>query len=210
MGDRDAAEVGADSDQHLPLLVTRLDACRIRLRVRQLRHVDVLCLLDLLLGAVIDVDRLAAPEHLDHLTIGDRRKVDLDRRARRNRRGVGIHLRDQRHERRGGPERRDRGGRNIEKIATCRLGRRHRRHGCSSFLIRRSARSPLAPAARTHPRQGRLAPPAPDTETPPGGGGRTGRSPPASKGPSGLIQRRFIGTLAKRAQVGKCGSVSQR
>src|SRR5262249_4624890 len=54
------------------------------------------------------------------------------------------------------------------------------------------------------------ASPAPDTETPPGGGGRTGRSPPASKGPSGLIQRRSIGTLAKRAQVGKCGSVSQR
>src|SRR6516162_1115162 len=72
------------------------------------------------------------------------------------------------------------------------------------------ARSPLAPAARTPPRKGRLAPPAPDTETPPGGGGRTGRSPPASKGPSGAIQRRFIGTLAKRAQVGKCGSVSQR
>src|SRR5262245_63610492 len=69
MGDRDAAEVRADSDQHLPLIVTRLDARRIRLRVRQLRHVNVLRLLDLLLGAVIDVDRLAAPEHLDHLTI---------------------------------------------------------------------------------------------------------------------------------------------
>src|SRR5262245_43669480 len=155
MGDRDAAEVGADSDQDLPLLVTRLDARRIRLRVRQLRHVDVLRLLDLLLGAVIDVDRLAAPEHLDHLAIGDRCKINLDRRARRNGRGIGMHLRNQWHERRGSPDAGDGGGRNIKKIATCRLGRRHRRHGCSSFLVHRSARSPLAPTARTHPRRDR-------------------------------------------------------
>src|SRR5262249_33859106 len=141
--------------------------------------------LALLFGAVIDVDRLAAPEPLDPLPISDRRKIALDRRARRDRRGVGIHLRDQRHERRGGPDAGDGGGRNIKKIATCRLGRRHRRHGCSSFLVRRPARSPLAPAARTRPRRAAAAPPTPDTETPPGGGGRTGRSPPASKGPSG-------------------------
>src|SRR5262249_58713240 len=64
MGDRDAAEVGTDSDQHLPLVVARLDPRRIGLRIRQLRHVDVLRLLDLLLGPVIDVDRLAAPEYL--------------------------------------------------------------------------------------------------------------------------------------------------
>src|SRR5262245_36797000 len=147
--------MGADADQHLPLLVTRLDARRIGLRIRQLGDVDVLRLLDLLLGAMIDVDRLAAPEHLDNLTNGDRRKIDLDRRARRNRRGVGIHLRNQRYERRGGSDARDGGGRNIEKVATCRLGRRHRRHGCSSFLVRRPARSPLAPAARTRPRWGR-------------------------------------------------------
>src|SRR5262249_58014158 len=104
MGDRNAAEVGADSNQYLPLIVTGLDARGIRLRVRQFRHVDVLRLLDLLLGAVIDVDRLAAPEHLDHLAVGDRRKIDLYRRARRNRPGIGIHLRDQRNERRGSPD----------------------------------------------------------------------------------------------------------
>src|SRR6266700_4487824 len=56
MGDWDAAEVGADSDQHLPLRMAGLDARRIRLRVGQLRHVDVFRLLDLLFGAVIDVD----------------------------------------------------------------------------------------------------------------------------------------------------------
>src|SRR5262245_46890208 len=46
MDDRDAAEMGADADQHLPLLVAGLDARGIRLRVGQLRHVDVLRILD--------------------------------------------------------------------------------------------------------------------------------------------------------------------
>src|SRR5215467_2471194 len=53
MRDRDAAEVGADADQDGPLVMTGLDPRRVRLRVGQLGDVDVLGILDLLLGAVI-------------------------------------------------------------------------------------------------------------------------------------------------------------
>src|SRR5437879_4712583 len=56
MGDRDAAEMGTDADQHQPLVVTLLDALGIRLRVRQIRVIGVARLLDLLLRAVADED----------------------------------------------------------------------------------------------------------------------------------------------------------
>src|ERR1700731_3520398 len=64
--ERDAAQMSTDGDQDLPLFMPRLDPRRIGLGIRQLRPVNVLCILDLLLAAVIDEDRLAAPEHLDH------------------------------------------------------------------------------------------------------------------------------------------------
>src|SRR5215475_6911720 len=38
---RDAAEMGADRDQHLPLVMAGFYACRIGLRIGQLRHIDV-------------------------------------------------------------------------------------------------------------------------------------------------------------------------
>jgi hypothetical protein len=54
-------------------------------------------LLDLLLGAMIDVDRLAAPEHLDDLTVGDGvRSTSIGAPAAMVRRRV--HLGDQRHQ----------------------------------------------------------------------------------------------------------------
>src|SRR4029078_9029536 len=71
MGDRNAAEVCTDSDQDAPLAMAGLDPCRVGLRIGQLRHVDVLRLLDLLLGAVIDVDRLAAPQPPTEPILGD-------------------------------------------------------------------------------------------------------------------------------------------
>src|SRR5262249_50924330 len=49
------------------------------------------------------------------------------------------------------------------------------------------------------------AAPAPDTETPPGGGGGPAARLYVTEGPSGLIQRRSIGTLATGAQVGNAG-----
>src|SRR6266404_4521154 len=99
MGDRDAAEVGADADHDQPLVVTLLDPGLVGLRIRKARDRHAAGLFDLLLGAVHDVDRLAPPEHLDVLPRGNRRQVDFDRRTGRDRRGVRIHLGNERPER---------------------------------------------------------------------------------------------------------------
>jgi len=64
MGDRDAAEMGADADHDQPLVVAILDPGLIGRRVGRLATGHLAGLLDLLLGTVHDVDRLAAPEHL--------------------------------------------------------------------------------------------------------------------------------------------------
>ncbi len=91
--------MGADADHDQPLVVAVLDAGLIGGGVLEVAERDLLGLIDLLLGPVHDVDRLAAPEHLDVLTVRDRGQIDLDRRAGRDRRGVRIHLGDE------GPER---------------------------------------------------------------------------------------------------------
>ena len=147
----------------------------------RLSTVDRARLVDLLLGAVADEDRLDAPEHLDDLPVRDRAEIDLDRRAGRDRRGVRVHLRDQRHQRRRAPTAADGTGRDIEKIAARRLGRRHRCHVC--VPLPRS--SPCRAATRD----------AGPTRRQSCGGGRTGRFHPG-EGRSGAIQRRSIGTLA--------------
>src|SRR6266851_1316946 len=67
MGDRDAAEMGADADHDQPLVVAVLDPGLVGLRIGKARDGHVASLVDLLLGAVHDVDRLAAPEYLDVL-----------------------------------------------------------------------------------------------------------------------------------------------
>ena len=94
----------------------------------RLDDVDVLGLVDLFLGAMEDEDRLGAPEHLDDLSVGDRREVDFDRRARRDGRGIRIHLRDQRHQRRGRANGANGAGGDVEKVAARMLRRRHGRH----------------------------------------------------------------------------------
>ena len=123
MRERDAAEVGADADQNEPLVLAWLDAVLVGLRIGQAAELDVARLLDLLLGAVADEDRLAAPEHLDDLSLGDRAKVHLDRGAGGDRRSIRVHLRDQRHQRRCAADRGHRAGCNVEEIASGRLGR---------------------------------------------------------------------------------------
>src|SRR5216684_1963613 len=103
MGDRNAAEMGADADHDEPLVVPLLDPG----------------LVYLLLGAVADVDRLAPLEHLDVLPFGNRRQINFDRRARRNRRGVRIHLGNKRPE---GGQSADRSGGarcNKKEITAC-------------------------------------------------------------------------------------------
>src|SRR3954447_26438021 len=135
MGNRNAAEMGADADHDQPLVMAFLDPGLVGLRIGQARERDAARFIDLLLGAVTDVDRLAAPEHLDVLTFGDRRQVDFDRRAGRDCRGIGIHLGNKRPERSHSG---DRGGstrRNKEEITACRMIRRRRcRHDSKPFL----------------------------------------------------------------------------
>ena len=75
---RHAAQMGADADQHDPLVVARLHPRLIRLRLDKLGQLHVLGFLDLLVRAVADEDRLALPEHGDPLADHDRRQVDLD------------------------------------------------------------------------------------------------------------------------------------
>jgi len=82
VGERDAAEMGADADHDQPLLVAGFDAFGIRLRIRQARDIDVLAsAISLAVRWKMKIG-LRAPEHLDDLAVGDRRQVDLDRRAR--------------------------------------------------------------------------------------------------------------------------------
>src|ERR1700753_2813140 len=87
MGDRDAAQMGADANHDQPVVMTFLDPGLIGLRIAKAIDSDTPSLLDLLLGTVHDVDRLATPEHLDVLPFGDRRQIDFDRRTGGNRRG---------------------------------------------------------------------------------------------------------------------------
>src|SRR5436190_22241843 len=135
MGNRDAAKVGANPDHDQPLIVAFLDPRLVGLRIGKAGDVDLARLVDLLLGAVADIDRLAAPEQLDVLAFGDRRQIDIDRRAGRDGRGIRIHLRNKRPE---GRRPADRGGSSRcdkEEITACRMFRRRRcRHDSKPFL----------------------------------------------------------------------------
>src|ERR1700730_5990241 len=99
MGDWNASQMGANADHDQPLAWPVLDPGLIPLRIGKARDRDRAGLIDLLLGAMADIDRLAAPEHLDVLTFGDRRQVDFDRRASGDGRGVRVHLGHQRPDR---------------------------------------------------------------------------------------------------------------
>src|SRR5262249_15151629 len=75
--DRKAPEGGANADEHLPLFMAFFHALLIGLGIGQTREVDRTRFLDLLLAAVADEDRLAAPEHLDDLTFADRAEINF-------------------------------------------------------------------------------------------------------------------------------------
>src|SRR5262245_50012021 len=167
MGERDTAEMRADADDHEPLVMTLLDARRVRLRIGQARDSDLLRFLDFLLGAMEDEDRLRSPEHLDDLPIGDRSEIDVDWCSRRDGRGVRIHLRDQRNQGGSSAYRADGASGDIKEVAARVPRRRHGRHvlGPLLRLAYSSARglnpdrSPLAagrPRLR-QPRKGRTA-----------------------------------------------------
>src|SRR5664279_5040181 len=65
VGERDAAEMGADTNDDQPLIVALFDAGAVGFRIGQTGDVDLAGLLDLLRTAMEDEDRLRAPEHLD-------------------------------------------------------------------------------------------------------------------------------------------------
>src|SRR4249919_1189762 len=100
MCERDTAEMRANADDHKPLVMALLHARRVWLWIGQARYIDLLRLLDFLLRAMEDEDRLRAPKHLDDLTIGYGSKVDVNRCTGRDGRCVRIHLRDQRNKNR--------------------------------------------------------------------------------------------------------------
>src|ERR1700716_792523 len=63
MGDRNAAEMGTDADHDEPLVVALLDPGLVGLRIGQACDGHRAGLVDLLLGAVADVDRLCPPQN---------------------------------------------------------------------------------------------------------------------------------------------------
>src|SRR5262245_39142123 len=128
MRKRDTAEMRADADDDEPLVMALLDAGRIRLRIGKTCDSDLLRFLDLFFGALEDEARLRSPEHLADLTVGNWREIDIERRARSDRRGVRLHLRDQWNQGRGSTHRADRARSDIEKVAARVLRRRHGRH----------------------------------------------------------------------------------
>ena len=85
VAERDAAEMGADADQHDPLIVPGLDPRLVGLRIAQFVQLHVARLGDFLVGAMADEDRLALPHHGDARPERDRREVDLHRRTPRAR-----------------------------------------------------------------------------------------------------------------------------
>src|SRR5262249_44388970 len=103
-------------------------ALLIGLGIGQTREVDRTRFLDLLLAAVADEDRLAAPEHLDDLTFADRAEIDFDRCTRRNGGRVGVHLRDQWPYGCSSTNRTHGSSRDVEEVAARWFGRSHRRH----------------------------------------------------------------------------------
>src|SRR5229473_1742942 len=84
MRKRNAAKMSADADHHEPLVVAVLDARAVRRRVWEVVPVHVARQIDVLLCAVADEDRLAAPEYCDYLTFSDRGEIDLDRSCSRD------------------------------------------------------------------------------------------------------------------------------
>ena len=149
---------------------------------------------DLLLGAVEDEDRLGTPEHLDDLAFGDRRQVDLDRGAGGDRRGVRVHLGDQRHQCRRGADGAD----------GCRLRCKGNRGGVGSAEVA-VTRLSLLVGRSTHPRG------EPQMSRAKRGGGRAGRAGPgegrkARSGgvywhPCGGAQARYRGNDRESPQI---------
>src|SRR5690606_31975851 len=97
-------------------------------RVLQLGQRHGLRFLDLLLGAVADEDRLAAPLGRDRHARLDGRNVDVDG-GKRQRRGIGSHLVDEWPDGGADADHASHAGSDVEEIAAVMIGRFVRAHG---------------------------------------------------------------------------------
>ena len=128
-------------------------------RIGQARDHHAAGLVDLLLGAMADVDRLAAPEHLDVLSLGNRRQIDLDRRAGRNGRSIRIYLGNQRPHGGGCADRGDGSRCNKKKITACWMVRRRRcRHEFQALSHLQPAEPPRTRGKRSREAAGARGP----------------------------------------------------
>src|SRR4029077_3781108 len=106
-----------------------------------------------------DEDRLAAPEHLDDLALGDGREIDIERGGGGGGGGVRFHLADQRDKGRRRADGCHGSGRNEEEIAARRLrcgDCRHRlnpRPSCRAFHARCDPTT-LSPTSRLRETEG--------------------------------------------------------
>jgi len=97
MRDRNAPKMRADADEHCHSSWPALTRFSSVSGSGSVANIHVAGVIDLLLGAVGDVDRLAAPEYFDGLAFCDRRQsTSIGAPAMVELR---IHLRDQRHNR---------------------------------------------------------------------------------------------------------------
>jgi hypothetical protein len=97
-----------------------------RERVGQIVERGLLRLGDFLVGAMANENRLASPHHGDRLSRLDMGNVHVCG-GKRQRRGVGTHLVEQRPQRRGGADRREASCRDQNDIAPARLVVVHQR-----------------------------------------------------------------------------------
>lgn len=72
----DTTQVGADTQHDKPLRV--LDTGAVLLGISKSRDVDLVCLVDLVLGSVSDEDGLASPLDDNVLALGDRAQINLN------------------------------------------------------------------------------------------------------------------------------------
>ena len=172
------------SDQ--PLVLARLDALLVGLRIGQACEFDLARLVDLFLGAVADEDRLAAPEHLDDLPLGDRAR-DRPRPERRRRSST----RPGSSARSAAPAPRRR-----RRRPRCRLRCKGNRGVSARPKLLSQSQVPLLAGQPTRAENRRMRYYAKQS----GGGGRAGRRRPWGRTKGGNPAA-FIGTLIKRAQA---------
>ena len=119
---RHTPKMGAITIYDQPLILTRLDAVCVGLRITQRRYIGLLCRFNFVFRTMPHKNEFSAPEKFYDLPFGYRRKVKFDGRTSRDRYRVGTHLTDERPNRTRKTNRTRCGGRNKQEIASRRFG----------------------------------------------------------------------------------------